>query len=42
MFKENNTIQFYFEEHITYPKNNDSDLNQIYNRIAKKVKLNLD
>ncbi|WP_409198865.1 ATP-binding protein [Methanobrevibacter acididurans] len=41
--KENNTIQFYFEEaHNLFPKHDDSDLNQIYNRIAKEgAKLNL-
>ncbi|MBA2851166.1 hypothetical protein HNP86_001297 [Methanococcus maripaludis] len=39
----NNIIQFYFEEaHNLFPKKEDSDLNQIYNRIAKEgAKLNL-
>ena len=41
--QENNTIQFYFEEaHNLFPKHDDSNLNQIYNRIAKEgAKLNL-
>lgn len=39
----NNFIQFYFEEaHNLFPKKNDKDLSQIYNRIAKEgAKLNL-
>ena len=39
----NNYIQFYFEEaHNLFPKKEDKDLNQIYNRIAKEgAKLNL-
>lgn len=39
----NNYIQFYFEEaHNLFPKKDDKDLNQIYNRIAKEgAKLNL-
>jgi len=43
--KSNNFIQFYFEEaHNLFPKKEDKDLNQIYNRIAKegaKLKLGL-
>lgn len=41
--KENNFIQFYFEEaHNLFPKKDDKDLSQIYNRIAKEgAKLNL-
>lgn len=41
--KSNNYIQFYFEEaHNLFPKKDDKDLNQIYNRIAKEgAKLNL-
>jgi len=41
--KENNCIQFYFEEaHNLFPKKEDKDLSQIYNRIAKEgAKLNL-
>jgi hypothetical protein len=41
--KPNNFIQFYFEEaHNLFPKKDDKDLNQIYNRIAKEgAKLNL-
>jgi DNA helicase HerA-like ATPase len=39
----NNFIQFYFEEaHNLFPKKEDKDLNQTYNRIAKEgAKLNL-
>ncbi|MBA2858667.1 hypothetical protein HNP93_001368 [Methanococcus maripaludis] len=39
----NNIIQFYFEEaHNLFPKKEDSDLSQIYNRIAKEgAKLDL-
>lgn len=39
----NNYIQFYFEEaHNLFPKKDDKDLSQIYNRIAKEgAKLNL-
>ncbi len=41
--KSNNFIQFYFEEaHNLFPKKEDQDLSQIYNRIAKEgAKLNL-
>ncbi|WP_422860656.1 ATP-binding protein [Flagellimonas sp. S174] len=41
--KPNNFIQFYFEEaHNLFPKKEDKDLSQIYNRIAKEgAKLNL-
>lgn len=41
--KNNNFIQFYFEEaHNLFPKKDDKDLSQIYNRIAKEgAKLNL-
>jgi hypothetical protein len=41
--KPNNFIQFYFEEaHNLFPKKDDQDLSQIYNRIAKEgAKLNL-
>lgn len=41
--KPNNFIQFYFEEaHNLFPKREDKDLSQIYNRIAKEgAKLNL-
>lgn len=41
--KHNNFIQFYFEEaHNLFPKKDDKDLSQIYNRIAKEgAKLNL-
>lgn len=41
--KPNNFIQFYFEEaHNLFPKKDDKDLTQIYNRIAKEgAKLNL-
>lgn len=41
--KPNNFIQFYFEEaHNLFPKKDDKDLSQIYNRIAKEgAKLNL-
>ena len=41
--KENNVIQFYFEEaHNLFPKKEDKDLTDIYNRIAKEgAKLNL-
>lgn len=41
--KPNNYIQFYFEEaHNLFPKKDDKDLSQIYNRIAKEgAKLNL-
>jgi DNA helicase HerA-like ATPase len=40
---QNNFIQFYFEEaHNLFPKKDDKDLSQIYNRIAKEgAKLNL-
>jgi DNA helicase HerA-like ATPase len=39
----NNYVQFYFEEaHNLFPKKDDKDLSQIYNRIAKEgAKLNL-
>src|SRR5262249_40110982 len=39
----NNFVQFYFEEaHNLFPKKEDKDLTQIYNRIAKEgAKLNL-
>jgi DNA helicase HerA-like ATPase len=39
----NNFVQFYFEEaHNLFPKKEDSDLSQIYNRLAKEgAKLNL-
>ncbi len=39
----NNFIEFYFEEaHNLFPKKEDKDLNQIYNRLAKEgAKLNL-
>src|SRR5262249_9195386 len=39
----NNFIQFYFEEaHNLFPKKEDKDLSQIYNRLAKEgAKLNL-
>jgi DNA helicase HerA-like ATPase len=39
----NNFIQFYFEEaHNLFPKREDKDLSQIYNRLAKEgAKLNL-
>lgn len=39
----NNFIQFYFEEaHNLFPKQDDKDLSQVYNRIAKEgAKLNL-
>jgi hypothetical protein len=39
----NNFVQFYFEEaHNLFPKKDDKDLSQIYNRIAKEgAKLNL-
>lgn len=39
----NNFIQFYFEEaHNLFPKKDDKDLSQIYNRVAKEgAKLNL-
>jgi DNA helicase HerA-like ATPase len=39
----NNFIQFYFEEaHNLFPKKDDKDLSQIYNRLAKEgAKLNL-
>jgi len=42
-FKSNNFIQFYFEEaHNLFPKKDDKDLSQIYNRIAKEgAKLHL-
>ena len=38
----NNFIQFYFEEaHNLFPKKEDKDLSQIYNRLAKEgAKLN--
>lgn len=41
--KPNNFIQFYYEEaHNLFPKRDDKDLSQIYNRIAKEgAKLNL-
>ena len=41
--KANNFIQFYFEEaHNLFPKKEDKDLSQIYNRLAKEgAKLNL-
>jgi DNA helicase HerA-like ATPase len=41
--KPNNFMQFYFEEaHNLFPKKEDKDLSQIYNRIAKEgAKLNL-
>ncbi|RLJ73663.1 ATP-binding protein [Pedobacter alluvionis] len=41
--RPNNFIQFYFEEaHNLFPKKDDRDLSQIYNRIAKEgAKLNL-
>lgn len=41
--KPNNFVQFYFEEaHNLFPKKNDEDLSQIYNRIAKEgAKLHL-
>jgi len=41
--KPNNFVQFYFEEaHNLFPKKDDRDLSQIYNRIAKEgAKLNL-
>lgn len=41
--KSNNFIQFYFEEaHNLFPKKDDKDLSQVYNRIAKEgAKLNL-
>jgi hypothetical protein len=41
--RPNNFIQFYFEEaHNLFPKKDDKDLSQIYNRIAKEgAKLNL-
>ncbi|MBA4283842.1 MAG: ATPase [Candidatus Puniceispirillum sp.] len=41
--KPNNFLQFYFEEaHNLFPKKDDKDLSQIYNRIAKEgAKLNL-
>lgn len=41
--KPNNFIQYYFEEaHNLFPKKNDQDLDQIYNRLAKEgAKLNL-
>jgi hypothetical protein len=41
--KPNNFIEFYFEEaHNLFPKKDDRDLSQIYNRIAKEgAKLNL-
>jgi len=41
--KPNNYIQFYFEEaHNLFPKKEDRDLSQIYNRLAKEgAKLNL-
>jgi DNA helicase HerA-like ATPase len=41
--RPNNFIQFYFEEaHNLFPKKEDRDLSQIYNRIAKEgAKLNL-
>lgn len=41
--KPNNFIQFYFEEaHNLFPKKDDKDLTQIYNRLAKEgAKLNI-
>jgi hypothetical protein len=41
--KPNNFLQFYFEEaHNLFPKRDDKDLSQIYNRIAKEgAKLNM-
>lgn len=41
--KPNNFVQFYFEEaHNLFPKKEDKDLSQIYNRLAKEgAKLNL-
>jgi DNA helicase HerA-like ATPase len=41
--KSNNFIQFYFEEaHNLFPKKDDKDLSQIYNRLAKEgAKLNI-
>jgi hypothetical protein len=41
--RDNNFIQFYFEEaHNLFPKKDDKDLSQIYNRLAKEgAKLNL-
>lgn len=41
--RANNFVQFYFEEaHNLFPKREDKDLSQIYNRIAKEgAKLNL-
>lgn len=41
--KPNNFIQFYFEEaHNLFPKQNDKDISQIYNRLAKEgAKLHL-
>jgi DNA helicase HerA-like ATPase len=41
--KPNNFLQFYFEEaHNLFPKREDKDLSQIYNRIAKEgAKLNI-
>jgi DNA helicase HerA-like ATPase len=41
--KPNNFIQFYFEEaHNLFPKKDDKELSQIYNRIAKEgAKLHL-
>ena len=41
--RPNNFVQFYFEEaHNLFPKKDDKDLSQIYNRLAKEgAKLNL-
>ena len=41
--KPNNFVQFYFEEaHNLFPKKEEKDLSQIYNRLAKEgAKLNL-
>lgn len=41
--KPNNFVQFYFEEaHNLFPKKDDKDLSQIYNRLAKEgAKLNI-
>lgn len=41
--RPNNLLQFYFEEaHNLFPKKDDKDLSQVYNRIAKEgAKLNL-
>jgi DNA helicase HerA-like ATPase len=41
--RPNNFVQFYFEEaHNLFPKKDDKDLSQIYNRLAKEgAKLNI-